>query len=82
MPKGLLLSERAKNIKTARKLLKNSNLAMHVGSVAVGLESLETLLVEKGILKDDELLERVRKLTAQKAEQWESSAESSNQSQT
>ena len=64
---GLLASERHRSIKNARKLLKNSNLALHVGSVAIGLESLESILVEKGILKDDELMERVRKMTADKA---------------
>jgi hypothetical protein len=33
-----------------------------VASVAVTIEALETLLVEKGILKPDELMNRVTKL--------------------
>ena len=66
---GLLLSERKRNIKQAKRLLRNSNLALHVGSVAIGLEALEALMVEKGLLKPDELMERVRTLTAEKAAQ-------------
>jgi hypothetical protein len=76
--KGLLLSERSKQIKTARKLLKNSNLAMHVGSVAMAVESLEAILVRKGILADGELLRKIESMTKEKAESWETSAESSN----
>jgi hypothetical protein len=39
-----------------------NGLAMNVGSVAMSLEALETILVEKGVLKDGELMERLEKV--------------------
>ena len=62
---GIVAKEARDSIKEARKLLKKSDLAMHIGSVAIGLEALETLLIEKGILKDDELMERIKKISAE-----------------
>ena len=35
-------------------------LTINVGSVAMAVEALETLLVEKGVLKDGELIERLK----------------------
>lgn len=41
---------------------------MHVGSVALAVEALETLLIEKGVLKADELMERLQSLAKSKAD--------------
>lgn len=38
------------------------SLGMNVASVAVAIEALDTLLVEKGVLGDGELMERVKKV--------------------
>lgn len=62
---GLLLAEQRKQAKLARKLVKSSNLAMHVGSVALAIEALELLLVEKGLLGPDELMNRIRIVTTE-----------------
>ena len=51
-----------KDAKNARKLLKNSNLAVHVASVAMAIEALEQILVEREILRPDEVMERLEKL--------------------
>ena len=40
-------------------------MAMHVGSVALAVEALESLLLEKGILKDNELLDRLQEIAKQ-----------------
>jgi hypothetical protein len=58
-------AEQQRTRKIARKLVKNSNLAMHVGSVAIGLEALESLLIEKGVLKDEELMQRINRVAEQ-----------------
>lgn len=42
-----------------------------IASLALGLEALDTMLVEKGILKDDELLTRMKSLAKEKAAQAE-----------
>ena len=38
-------------------------LTMNVASVALGMEALEGLLIEKGVLKDNELMEKLEKVT-------------------
>ncbi len=38
-------------------------------SVALAIEAVETLLIERGILKDNEVMERIQVLAAQKREQ-------------
>jgi hypothetical protein len=43
----------------------------HIASLALALETLETLLVERGTLKDGELMERMKVLAAAKREQAE-----------
>ena len=63
---GLLASERKKGIKEARKLLRDSSLAMHVGSLALAIETLECILIEKDVLKPDELMARMKKLGEEK----------------
>lgn len=65
--RGILAAEQRKSIKEARKLLKTSNMALHVGSVALAIEALETLLVEKGVLRDNELMEKLEVLMKEKA---------------
>jgi hypothetical protein len=40
-----------------------------VASVALGIEALELLLVEKGILRDSELMEKLDRLILQKQEE-------------
>lgn len=50
----------SKEFKKAKKLLNKSNLAMHIGSVALAIEALELLLIEKDILKTDELMEKLK----------------------
>jgi hypothetical protein len=37
-------------------------LTLNIGSVAMSIEALETLLIEKGVLKDDELMDRLKKV--------------------
>lgn len=61
--RGILGQQQRTIVKQAKKMMRSSNLAMHVGSVAIGLESLEQLLVERGVLKQDELMERIQKIT-------------------
>ena len=39
------------------------SLAVNVASVAMAIEALEELLVEKGVLQDDELMSRLKKVT-------------------
>lgn len=60
---SLLSKTQRDQAKLARKLVKNGSLAMHIGSVAIAVEALEALLVEKGILQDDELMERIKAVT-------------------
>ena len=57
-----LLPENRKHLKNVRKFLKQSNILMHTASIAAGLEALETLLVEKSVLKDGELMERMKSI--------------------
>jgi hypothetical protein len=40
---------------------------LNVLSTAIGLEALETLLIEKGILKDEELMTRAKQISIDKA---------------
>lgn len=40
-------------------------LTLNVASVAVGLEALESLLVEKGVLRDNELMEKLKKVAVE-----------------
>jgi hypothetical protein len=63
--RGILGSTHRETMRDARKLVKNSNLAMHIGSVALAVEALETLLVEKGVLKDNELMTRIEEVSKQ-----------------
>lgn len=63
--RGILGATHRDSVKEARKLLKHSNLAMHVGSVALAVEAMESLLIEKGLLKDGELLERLQEIAKQ-----------------
>lgn len=65
--RGVLAREHRQSVKEARKLLKSSSLALHVGSVALAVEALERLLVEKGLLKDNELMEKLAVLAKDKA---------------
>ena len=60
---GVLQVERSKAVKMARKLVKNSNLAMHIGSVAIAVEALEAILVEKGVIEPDTLMEKIKTLS-------------------
>lgn len=60
---SLTTAIRQKQMRNARKLLKNSSLAMHVGSVAIAIEALEALLVQRQILNPDELMEKIKILT-------------------
>lgn len=57
---GILAKDQRDALKDARKLMKKSNLAMHIGSVAIAVEALEQILIERGVLKDDELMERIK----------------------
>lgn len=38
---------------------------MHVGSVALAVEAMESLLIEKGVLKDNELMDRLQEIAKQ-----------------
>lgn len=48
---------------------------MNVASCAAGIEALEKLLIEKGILKEDELMTAVKDLLEKKTEQVKAAAE-------
>ena len=58
--RGPLAAEVRQGLKASRKILKTANLTMHVGSVAIAVEALEAILTERGILKEDELMNRIR----------------------
>jgi hypothetical protein len=45
------------------------HLLSNVMSVALAVEALELLLIERGVLKTDELMDRIKLLAAEKAEQ-------------
>ena len=47
-------------------------LSMNVASVALGIEALEKLLIDKGVLKDDELMQYLEKMVKEKSEPSES----------
>lgn len=49
-------------------------LLSNVMSCAAGLEALETILIRRGVMKDDELMTEVKALLKQKQEQAEASA--------
>jgi hypothetical protein len=61
--RGELAEVHRKQIKQARKFLQKSDLAMHIGSVAIAIEALESILVEKQVLQPDQLMEKIRVLT-------------------
>lgn len=48
-----------------------SQLEQHIASTALALESLELLLIDKGVLVKDELMSRLTKLAQEKKEQVE-----------
>lgn len=48
--------------KIARKMMKNGNLMMHTASLALAVEAIEAILVEKGIFEKDQLMGRVEEL--------------------
>lgn len=56
--------------------LMEQRLQSNVMSTAAAIEALENLLIEKGILKDDELMAAVKKLVEQKHEQVEAAGKS------
>jgi hypothetical protein len=58
-----------KDAKNARKMLKNANLAVHVASVATAIEAMEQLLVEKGVIQADEVMERLKKIAIERQAQ-------------
>jgi hypothetical protein len=60
--RGGLLAENRKQLKQARKFVKTANLAMHVGSLAFAVEALEAILIERGLLNPDELMDRMKKV--------------------
>lgn len=47
--------------------MKPAHIAIAIGSVATAVEALEDILVEKGVLKPDELMERLKTLAEKKA---------------
>lgn len=56
--------------------LMEDRLLSNVMSTASAIEALETLLVAKGILKDDELMAAVKELVKQKHEQADAAVKS------
>lgn len=58
---------RRRELKAARRLVRNVELAAHVGSVALAVEALERVLVRKGVLADGDLL---RELEVVSQEKW------------
>ena len=62
---SILSARLREQTKIARKLVKSGNLAMHIASVALAVEALEGILVEKGVLKKDELMERLEVIRQQ-----------------
>ena len=65
---NLLTRDQRRQARTARKLLKSANLVLQIGSLDIVVEALERLLVEKGILKEDELMDRFKLVQQQR---WE-----------
>jgi hypothetical protein len=49
-------------VRGARKHIKTAHFAMHIGSISAAVEALEQILVEKGVLQPDELMERLGKV--------------------
>lgn len=56
------VAPRTKKHKIHKTRAAISTLALNVGSVAMSIEALETLLIEKGVLKDDELMTRLKQV--------------------
>lgn len=54
--------------------------ALHIASLALAIEALESLLISKDVLKADELMDLMKSLSAQKAEQAAAAAAADSQS--
>ena len=64
--RGIIGLEQRSVLKNTKKLLKNANLAMHVGSLALAVEALEQILIRKGVLAEDELMRRIETLAKER----------------
>jgi hypothetical protein len=63
MPDTAVLRTKRPKIHKIRQDFKM--LTVNIASVATGIEALEQILMEKGVLKDGELMERVRKVAVE-----------------
>lgn len=63
--------ERIMNMPMARgeALARHGELQQQMASIALGLEAMETLLVEAKVISDNAVLDKIKVLLAQKAEQ-------------
>jgi hypothetical protein len=52
----------------AESIERDNHLAVNVATIAIGLEAMESLLIEKGVFVADELMGRLEKLAKEKAE--------------
>lgn len=50
-----------------QRLAREKSILMNLASVATAIEALELLLIERGVLKNDELMKKVEELARQKA---------------
>jgi len=65
--RGVLAAE----VRKMKKMSRTAALAVNVGGVAFALECLELLLIDKGVLRDNELMERIQFETEKRTKEME-----------
>jgi hypothetical protein len=68
----------AAEVRKMKKMSKTAALAVNVGGVAFAIECLELLLIDKGVLRDNELMEKIKAETEKRREAIEHGNQWSN----
>lgn len=58
----------AAEVRKMKKMSRSAVLAVNVGGVAFAIECLELLLVDKGVLRDNELMDKIKAETEKRTE--------------
>src|SRR5258708_24083834 len=64
----LVRGQLAAEVRKMKKMSRSAALAVNVGGVAFAIECLELILVDKGVLRDNELMERIQLETKKRTE--------------